>query len=141
MMTLQEKLKALLDEVLAEVERNPAFRERLSQLLEGQPTIAPQQLKRSARRQPGKFDPMAVYRDQPQELTARLEALSVEELKDIVAEGGMDRAKLAMKWKDKQRLIELIVNTVKSRDQKGDAFRAPGGVPPNSSPPADHECT
>jgi hypothetical protein len=37
----------------------------------------------------------------------------------------MDRTKLAMKWKDKPRLVELIVSTVESRAQKGDAFRAP----------------
>jgi hypothetical protein len=36
----------------------------------------------------------------------------------------MDRTKLAMKWKAKDRLIELIISAVKSRSQKGDAFRA-----------------
>lgn len=128
-MTLQKKLKALLDVVIAEVERNPAFRERLSQLLEDRPIPSTEQPKRNNRRQTGKFDPMAVYRDQPQTLAARLLALSVDELKDIIAEGGMDRTKLAMKWKDKDRLVELIMNTVKSRDQKGDAFRAPTEEP------------
>ncbi|NLW36827.1 MAG: hypothetical protein GXY80_15325 [Syntrophorhabdus aromaticivorans] len=140
-MTLEKKLKALLNEVLAETERNPAFRERLSRLLEDQPLASTRASKRSARRQPGKFDPMAVYRDHPQELTARLEALTVDELKDMVAEGGMDRTKLAMKWKDKERLVELIVNTVKSRDQKGDAFRAPIGRQPTDAQAKDNGST
>jgi hypothetical protein len=37
----------------------------------------------------------------------------------------MDRSKLAMKWKTKDRLVELIVSTVASRARKGDAFRDP----------------
>jgi hypothetical protein len=71
---------------------------------------------------------MAVNREHPEELPRRLGELSVEELKDIIAEHGMDRARLARKWKAKDRLIELIVNAVKSRAQKGDAFRGGPGL-------------
>jgi hypothetical protein len=47
----------------------------------------------------------------------------MEELKDIVAEHGMDSRKLAMKWKTPDRLIDLIVETVRERVTKGNVFR------------------
>ncbi len=56
-------------------------------------------------------------------LRTRLDELNIDELKDIVAEQGMDRSKLAMKWKKKDRIINLIITAVESRIHKGDAFR------------------
>ena len=47
-----------------------------------------------------------------------------KELKDIVADYGMDPSKLAMKWKDRDRVIKLIIDTSQRRASKGDAFRA-----------------
>ncbi|GAH95753.1 unnamed protein product [marine sediment metagenome] len=55
----------------------------------------------------------------------KMTELNIEELKDIIAEQGMDRSKLAMKWKNKERLVSLIITTVESRVHKGDAFRTP----------------
>jgi len=70
------------------------------------------------------FDPFVIYREDGLEaLRQRLEDLSVEQLKDIIAEHGMDRDKLAMKWKTPDRLVERITMTVSSRAQKGDVFR------------------
>lgn len=123
-MNLQKQLKSVFDELLAEVGRNDELRQRLADILGGTVAQTNASTRRSARRKPGSFDPMAVYREQPDNLLRRLGGLSVEELKDIIAEHGMDRTKLARKWKEKDRLIELILNAVKSRSQKGDAFRA-----------------
>lgn len=70
------------------------------------------------------FDPFVIHReDGPEALRQRLEDLSVEQLKDIIAEHGMDRDKLAMKWKTPDRLIDRITATVSSRAKKGDVFR------------------
>lgn len=127
-MSVHKKLKAVLNELLAEVERNDQLREKLTGILECPAGHAEPRPKRSARRKPGPFDPMALHREHPEDLMRRLDELTVEELKDIVAENGMDRTKLAMKWKTKNRLIELIVSTVKSRSLKGDVFRtSPAG--------------
>jgi hypothetical protein len=52
-----------------------------------------------------------------------LENLSVEELKDIVSEHALDSSRLALKWKKADRLLELIVTTVRGRLEKGNAFR------------------
>jgi hypothetical protein len=123
-MSLQKQLKSVFDELLAEVGRNDELRQRLADILGGSAEQTKASTRRSARRKPGLVDPMAVYREHPEDLSRRLDGLSVEELKDIIAEHGMDRTTLARKWKEKDRLIELIVNAVKSRSQKGDAFRA-----------------
>ena len=57
-------------------------------------------------------------------LRTKLASLSVEQLKDIVAEFGMDPGKLVIKWKTADRIIERIVETSMSRFQKRVAFRA-----------------
>lgn len=113
--------RKILKEIARELSTNDALVERISAMLQ---TDSPKTLseKRSHRRTPGVFDPMAVYRETPDSLPGRLRQLTTEQLKDIVAEHGMDRSKLAMKWKDQSRLIDLILNTVKTRSEKGDAF-------------------
>ena len=117
-------LRALLRELVSEVEVNEGLRNKLDVLIKRQcGSEIHQTPKKSNRRKPGLFDPVSVYRENPDSLQPRLENLEIEELKDIVAEQGLDRAKLAMKWKSKERLIELIVTSVKMRSQKGDAFR------------------
>lgn len=124
-MSPQKTLRAMFNELLAEVERNDQLRARLSDIMGGPKESPATPAKKASRRQPGRFDPMALHRQNPGELPRRLSELNLEELRDIVAENGMDRTKLAMKWKARERLIDLITSTVESRAQKGDAFRAP----------------
>ena len=57
-------------------------------------------------------------------LRARLGELSVEQLKDIVADYGMGPGKLVTKWKTADRIIDRIVEISLARSQKGDAFRS-----------------
>ena len=65
-----------------------------------------------------------VYRDGGDDgLRGKLASLSVYELKDIIAEHGMDCDKLAMRWKTATRLQDRIVERVIARESKGDAFR------------------
>lgn len=76
------------------------------------------------RRKPGPWDPFEVFADVGADgLRARLMQLDLEQLRDIVAEHGMDADKLAMKWKDASRVAERIVDRVASRSEKGSAFR------------------
>lgn len=124
-MGIHKKLKAVFNELLAEIERNDQLRDKLTGILEIPAAHIEPRPRRSARRKPGRFDPMALHREHPEDLMRRLNELTIDELKDIIAENGMDRTKLAMKWKTKDRLIELIVSTVKSRALKGDVFRTP----------------
>jgi hypothetical protein len=80
---------------------------------------------RSNRRSPGPWDPFVVFAEVGADgLRDRLTQLDLEQLRDIVAEHGMDADKLAMKWKDPSRVVERIVERVMSRSEKGSAFRS-----------------
>lgn len=140
-MDLNRSLRALFDAIVAEADRNPAFAARLSDALTGlaaapppAPTPAAKAPKAAAspstaaprkggRRAPGALDPFAVYAQGEPALRARLGELSVDQLKDVVAEHGMDPSKLAMRWKTPGKLVDLIAATVRDRAEKGDAFR------------------
>jgi hypothetical protein len=133
-MNLHDRLKSLFGEVLREVANNPQFAERISRVLDAaQP--APRLEARKGRRSPGVLDPFLSYQQGEAALQARLDELNVEQLKDIIAEHGMDRSKLAMKWKTKEKLVPFIVTTVASRARKGDAFRSPASAPQTNQPP------
>lgn len=126
-MTLEKRLRALVAEIVDETRRNPEFAARVEQALGTGRSATKQPGRRRNRRDPAPFDPFLAYQDGEPALRTRLETLDVEQLKDIVAEQGMDGSKLAMKWKSADRLIELVVATVASRSRKGDVFR---GEPP-----------
>jgi hypothetical protein len=69
------------------------------------------------------LDPFEVYRGAPESLAGQLAGLDLEQLRDIIAQHGMDPRRLVMKWKDSERVIAHIVETVDARSRKGDAFR------------------
>jgi hypothetical protein len=70
------------------------------------------------------LDPFAVFNDAGEDgLRGRLGELTLDQLRDIVAEHGMDNDRLAMKWKDPARVIDRIVERVAARLAKGSAFR------------------
>jgi hypothetical protein len=119
-MTLKSRLRALFAEIVKEAESNPEFAERIAAIIETGDTPKP---KKSRRRTPGVLDPFEVFEQGEEELRSRIGELDIEQLKDIVAEHGMDRSKLAMKWKTKDRFLDLIVTTVANRSRKGHAFR------------------
>ena len=56
-------------------------------------------------------------------LVEKLQSLMDKQLKDIIADYGTDPSKLAMKWKDRERFINHIVDTARRRAAKGDANR------------------
>ncbi len=82
--------------------------------------------RRPHRRAAGALDPFAVYGEVGEDgLTAALAALELEQLRDIIAEHAMDHDRLAMKWKDPNRVVARIVERVAARAAKGSAFRGP----------------
>lgn len=79
---------------------------------------------RRGRRAPGPWDPYEVYAEVGEQgLTERLNMLELEQLRDIVAEHGMNHDGKAMRWKAVDRVIRRIVERVVDRAGKGDAFR------------------
>lgn len=118
---IEKFLKAVTDEV----NKNPAFAASIGSALgiedDGK---APSKPRRRSRRNPAILDPFALYQEGQSALQSALDDLDVERLKDIVAEYGMDHSRLAMRWKAAPRLVDLIIETVKARTHKGEAFRA-----------------
>lgn len=128
---LADVLARVVGAVADEATRSPRFAKTLTEALvpataapvpDAAPAAAP--AKRSRRRPPGLFDPFAVYRESGEDgLRSRLSELTPEQLKDIIAEHGMDHDKLAMKWRVPKKLIDRIVEKVTAAVAKGSAFR------------------
>jgi hypothetical protein len=143
-MILREKLSELVAIIADEAERNSGFRRRLEEALVSWGPDLPvvhrdkagirkprDELaqradgpRKGGRRTPAVLDPVALARQSEAILRRDLAALNVEQLKDVVAENGMDPGKLVMKWKDSARIIDRIVDLSMARSTKGDAFRA-----------------
>ena len=122
-MTTKRQLKKLFEVILTEVGSNPSFAESVQAVLGGLESSKSSPKKRH-RRSPAVIDPIEILGNAGHiELRAALEALDVEQLKDVVAQYGMDPAKLVMKLKDKPRIVEHIMTSADQRFRKGDAFR------------------
>ena len=128
-------LRALFREIVEEAERNPEFAARLDAVLQPPVTnsihgtkLGPQsrpsaQAERAKnRRAPALLNPIDIARQGETTLREKLAPLSVDQLKDVVADYGMDPGKLALKWKTADRLIDRIVELAMTRSRKGDAF-------------------
>jgi hypothetical protein len=149
--TLRSTLNRLIKAVIEEADRNPNFEATLNDALgtvtfkrklneEAVVVAAPDsaEAKRGKnRRPPAGVDPVQVIRDGGElALRQALKERSLDQLRDIVAEFGMDPGRVVMKWKASARVIERIVEMSIARAHKGDAFRrlidTPGGPIPNS---------
>lgn len=135
-MSLKNTLHRLIRAVIEEAERNPDFEAALIDALDSAPSKrksaraeSPRQVdaneaKRGKnRRAPAVLDPVQVARDSESGLRSALEKLSLDQLRDIVAEYGMDPGRLVMKWNTPERVIERIVEMSVARAHKGNAFR------------------
>ena len=130
MRNMKSTLTKLAAAVADEAARNAAFAKTLSVILgdDGKipsvRTAKQSAIRKGGRRAPAVLDPVDVVRDGAGQLRDRLQSLDLTQLLDIIAEYGMDPGKLVMKWKDRDRVIERIVDMALARATKGDAFRA-----------------
>ncbi|WP_422384320.1 hypothetical protein [Roseibium album] len=127
-MKLRTKLIKFAKTVADAADRDPEFEAKLNELF-GMEQLEQKRPKPASKRPRNRrsaaiLDPVLVVKRGESLLREELELLSLEQLRDIVAEFGMDPSKLVMKWKDRSRVIERIVETSLARSQKGDAFRA-----------------
>lgn len=132
-MSIDSRVQALTvtcQNLLAAASHDPVLAERALRRLHADPKLAdlvemPPGLKRTGRRAPAKLDPLKILAESGEDgLTIRLAGLDLEELRDIVAQFGMDPRRLVMRWKDVERVQAHIVATTVQRSRKGDAFRA-----------------
>jgi len=135
-MKLGKLLRELAKAVEQEAAQNPHFARQIEDILErafpnssaGAPALkqgagADLPARRGNRRAPAILDPVAVAGESENVLRKELSTLTLEQLKDIVAEHGMDPGKLVTKWKSHEKIIDKIVELSLSRARKGDAFR------------------
>lgn len=146
-MSLRNTLNRLMRVVIDEAERNPDFEAALNEALrsapgkrtpakaEGPGPTEDGEAKRGKnRRAPAVLDPVQIVRDGEPALRIALERLSLDQLRDIVAEYGMDPGRLVMKWTTSERVIDRIVEMSVGRAHKGSAFRKPADeLPPPDS--------
>ncbi len=137
-MNMKKVLNALFKEIVQEADTNPAFRARLEAALGPDDKKKPEAKARDAgsphpkrpsnRRPPAVLDPVHLARQGEDLLRSELAKLDIEQLRDVVADYGMDTGKLVLKWRDPERIVERIVEVARGRAQKGSAFRdqAPG---------------
>jgi hypothetical protein len=116
------RLKRVFKEILNELENNPQFSARVAQALGDVKSSTSG--RRRGRRSPAVVDPIKTFDESGESgLRSALAKLDLEMLRDIVAEFGMDPAKLVMKWVDPTRVIDHVVANAAVRAKKGDAFR------------------
>ena len=132
-MNLKRKLATLLNVIADEAARNPEFGDRIEAVFATTASPGKSGVKsatrknpehrKGGRRNPAVVDPIELAKGGERELRAQLSSLDLEKLLDIVAQYGMDPGKLVMKWKDRERVIDRIVEVATGRATKGDAFR------------------
>ena len=121
---LERRLRALIETVIEEARSNPTLERRLEVALDVATEMDAGGRRRGPRRRNApSLDPFALYEQGEDHFREALANLDLDQLKDVVAGYGMDRARLALRWRTPSRLVELIVDTVKTRSVKGDAFR------------------
>ena len=121
---LARTLAQTVTAVAAEAARSPRFARAIINATQAPSGGDSAPERRHGRRARGPFDPFALYAEiGEQGLRDRLSGLPIDQLRDIVAEHRMDHDRLAMKWKDPARVVERIIERVKTRSVKGDVFR------------------
>lgn len=124
-------LKRLFRVIEQEAAHNPAFRARLDEALRSvadehrndEPANSVKSRPRN-RRARAAVDPFQLFASVGEDgLRRQLEPLTSEQLKDIISEFAMDKARLAMKWTNVERLREQVIVTTVARSKKGNAFR------------------
>lgn len=122
-------LQQSVEQILKAAAEDPELAERALRRLRSDPRLAglvclPRTARRTGRRDPAVLDPFKILADDGlSALSARLDALDLEQLRDVVAQFSMDPRRLAMKWKTPERVRDHILQTTELRARKGDAFR------------------
>ena len=80
--------------------------------------------KKRNRRSPAILNPMDFIEKGEEELKNQLLSLEAEQLKDIIAEYGMDPGRKTSKWRKIDRFVNHIMEMTISRSRLGDAFRS-----------------
>lgn len=120
----EQRLKKLFDLILDLIKNDPGLALRVEEALGI--VEKPKQAKTSKKkgsRAPAVLDPVAEFMLGEPVLRERLKHLSLEQLKDILAEFAMDPAGNIARGRKPEKFIDHITITARSRAKLGDAFR------------------
>ena len=128
--TIEIVINRLAAVIIEEASHNQAFADKLQDAITGTDIESAASMeqaqnipKRKRRRDPALLNPIDMIQEDEAKLIGRLHELSEKELKDIIAGYRMDPSQRAMYWRNRERLIQLILDTARRRAAKGDAFR------------------
>jgi len=114
------RLARILRAVAKEIEDNPDFSKNIELRIEDVPIVSG----KKDMLEPIDIDIFRIFSEGgEQALRQRLEPLESRALVQIVRQHGFDPSKLAEKWKDKERLINLILERVAARSDSGKVFK------------------
>ena len=117
---MAKRVARLLRLIAAKIEEHPEFLADMELALKDVPAAG--RKKKTA--EPVPFDVFQVFLGEGEEaLRQRLETLELKALKGIVSRHGFDPSNLAQRWRKKEKLIDLIVERVAARSEKGRVFR------------------
>jgi len=130
MTNLKTRLSRLAAVVAEQANRNPEFARKIEAIIgsDDKPlqrgNTEQSAVRRKGRRALPVLDPIEIAQSGADALREALGPLDVDQLLDIVAEYGMDPGKLVMKWKERERIRDRIIEVSLARTTKGDAFRS-----------------
>ena len=129
---VENAISRLSNAIIEEAVRNPDFANSLQNALAGSESGSaiganskPDTPKRRRRRDPATLNPIDMILENQEKLLKDLEKLSEKALKDIIAEYRLEPSQRVMRWRNREKLIQLILEAAHRRAAQGDAFRQP----------------
>lgn len=119
---IAKKAAHILKVIAEKIEKNPEILSNLGLTLGDIPTV--NQKKKKMEEPPIDFDIFQIFAEGGEPvLRQKLETLELNTLKKIVRQHGFDPSRLAEKWRKKDRLLNLIIERVSARSDKGRVFK------------------
>jgi hypothetical protein len=117
---IAKQMAGILRILAAKIEENPEMLKDVGLNL----IDVPMSERKRKEKLPVDFDIFEVFAEGGEEvLRQKLESLEMGSLKQIISQHGFAPSKLAEKWRTKERLINLIVERVTARSDKGRVFK------------------
>lgn len=118
---IAKRVARIIRILAGKIEENPDILNDIELNLRDIPTASRKKKKEEL---PIDFDIFQIFSDEGEEiLRHKLELLELRTLIRIVRQHGFDPSKLAEKWKNKERLVNLILERVAARSDKGKVFK------------------
>lgn len=119
-MEIEKQLSKFFKVIQDEIRTNPKFAQKIEHIFNDDKLI-----KNNSKRKAAALNPEILLLERGEvQLINELNALDLEDLRDIISEFGMDPSKRAIKWKTKDKVVDYIVEVSRNRSTKGNAFRS-----------------